>query len=205
MVYDGRDVSDQRPVQGRPSEDAELAARARDGDVGAFEELVTRYQAVAFRVAWLVVRDRGEAEDAVQDAFVKAYFALPRFRPGAPFRPWVLRIVANEARNRGRSARRREGLAVRAAAIGSGDAAPAPEAAALERADAEVLVAALDRLPERDRMVVAYRYLLEMSESETAEALDVAPGTVKSRLSRALVRLRTEMASAATFVEVENR
>ena len=141
----------------------------------------------------------------MQDAFVKAYFALPRFRPGAPFRPWVLRIVANEARNRGRSARRREGLAVRAAAIGSGDAAPAPETAALERADAEVLVAALDRLPERDRMVVAYRYLLEMSESETAEALDVAPGTVKSRLSRALVRLRTEVASAATVVEVESR
>ena len=201
-MYDGRDVSDQRPVQGRPSEDAELAARARDGDVGAFEELVTRHQAIAFRVAWLVVRDRGEAEDAVQDAFVKAYYALPRFRPGAPFRPWVLRIVANEARNRGRSARRREGLAVRAAAIGSHATVPSPEAAALGRVDAEVLLAAIDRLPERDRMVVAYRYLFEMSEAETAEALDVAPGTVKSRLSRALVRLRTELA-ATPLVEAE--
>lgn len=201
-MYDGRDVSDQRPVQGRPSEDAELAARARDGDVGAFEELVTRHQAIAFRVAWLVVRDRGEAEDAVQDAFVKAYYALPRFRPGAPFRPWVLRIVANEARNRGRSARRREGLAVRAAAIGSQASVPSPEAAALGRVDAEVLLAAIDRLPERDRMVVAYRYLFEMSEAETAEALDVAPGTVKSRLSRALVRLRTELA-ATPLVEAE--
>ncbi|HET6715252.1 MAG TPA: sigma-70 family RNA polymerase sigma factor [Actinomycetota bacterium] len=196
-------MSDQRPMQGRPSEDAELAVRARDGDVGAFEELVTRYQAIAFRVAWLVVRDRGEAEDAVQDAFVKAYYALPRFRPGAPFRPWVLRIVANEARNRGRSARRREGLAVRAAAIGSEVAAPSPEAAALGRADAEGLLAAIDRLPERDRMVVAYRYLFEMSEAETAEALDVAPGTVKSRLSRALVRLRTELAATTPFAEAE--
>lgn len=182
-------------MQGRSSEDAGLAARARDGDVGAFEELVTRYQGIAFRVAWLVVRNRGDAEDAVQDAFVKAYYALPRFRPGAPFRPWMLRIVANEARNRGRSARRRERLALRAAAAAPGDAAPSPEAAAMERADAELLAEALDRLSERDRLVVAYRFLFEMSEAETAEALDVRLGTVKSRLSRALTRLRAELAA----------
>jgi RNA polymerase sigma factor (sigma-70 family) len=188
-------VNDQRPVEGRPSEDAELTARARDGDVGAYEELVTRYQDIAFRVAWLVVRNRGDAEDAVQDAFVKAYYALPRFRPGAPFRPWMLRIVANEARNRGRSARRRERLALRAGAAAPGDAAPSPEAAAMERADAELLAEALDRLSERDRLVVAYRFLFEMSEAETAEALDVRLGTVKSRLSRALTRLRTELAA----------
>ena len=202
-MYDGRDVSAQRPVEGRPSEDAELAGRARDGDVGAFEELVTRYQGIAFRVAWLVVRDRGEAEDAVQDAFVKAYYAMPRFRAGAPFRPWMLRIVANEARNRGRSTRRRDGLTMRAAAAEPGGAAPSPEGAAIERADAQLLLAALDRLPDRDRLVVAYRFLFEMSEAETAEALDVPLGTVKSRLSRALVRLRTELAPAEALAEVE--
>lgn len=195
MVYDGRTVTELRPVEGRPSEDAGLVVRARDGDVGAYEELVRRYQDIAFRVAWLVVRNRGDAEDAVQDAFVKAYHALPRFRSGAPFRPWILRIVANEARNRGRSSRRREDLALRAAAADPGDAAPSPEVAALARADAEALVAALGRLPERDRLVVAYRYLFEMSEAETAVALDVRPGTVKSRLSRALVRLRIELVS----------
>jgi len=200
----GESVNDQRPVEGRPSEDAELAARARDGDVGAFEELVTRYQGIAFRVAWLVVRNRGDAEDAVQDAFVKAYYAMPRFRPGAPFRPWILRIVANEARNRGRSSRRREGLALRVATAGSGDAAPSPEAAAIDQAEAEALVAALDRLPERDRLVVAYRYLFEMSEAETATALDVRPGTVKSRLSRALTRLRTELVGNVEPTEVES-
>ena len=199
----GENVNDRSPVEGRPSEDAELAARARDGDVGAFEELVTRYQGIAFRVAWLVVRNRGDAEDAVQDAFVKAYYAMPRFRPGAPFRPWVLRIVANEARNRGRSSRRRDGLTLRLAATDTAHAAPSPEVAVLDRADAEALVAGLDRLPERDRLVVAYRYLFEMSEAETAEALDVRPGTVKSRLSRALVRLRAELVSAATLAEVE--
>jgi len=197
VVYDGRDVNTQRPAQGRPHEDAELTERARDGDVSAFEELVTRYQGIAFRVAWLVVRNRGDAEDAVQDAFVKAYAAMPRFRPDAPFRPWILRIVANEARNRGRSSRRREGLALRVAAAEAVDVAPSPEGTALDRADAEALVAALDRIPERDRIVVAYRFLFEMNEAETAEALGVRPGTVKSRLSRALVRLRTEMTGGA--------
>jgi RNA polymerase sigma factor (sigma-70 family) len=190
-------------MQGRSSEDAGLAARARDGDVGAFEELVTRYQGIAFRVAWLVVRNRGDAEDAVQDAFVKAYYAMPRYRPGAPFRPWILRIVTNEARNRGRSSRQREGLALRLAATEEANQVPPPEAAVLDRADAEALVAALGRLPERDRLVIAYRYLFEMSEAETAEAMEVRPGTVKSRLSRALVRLRTELPAAMALGEAE--
>ncbi len=203
MVYDGRTVNDQRPSEGRTSEDAELTGRARDGDVGAFEELVTRYQDIAFRVAWLMVRDRGDAEDAVQDAFVKAYYAMPRFRPGAPFRPWILRIVANEARNRGRSSRRREGLALRVAATDVASAAPSPEPEVLDRADVEALTTAIARLPERDRLVVAYRYLFEMSELETAAALDVRPGTVKSRLSRALVRLRAELAASGSLSEVE--
>ena len=181
------------PPAGRPSEDAELTARARDGDVAAFEELVTRYQALAFRVAWLVVRHRGEAEDAVQDAFVKAYYALPRFRPGSPFKPWLLRIVANEARNRGRSTRRHDRLTLRVAATDDRARSRAPEGVALARDDAETLTAALDRQPERDRLVIAYRYLFEMTEAETADALGVRPGTVKSRLSRAMARLRTEL------------
>jgi RNA polymerase sigma factor (sigma-70 family) len=178
------------PVEGRPLEDAELARRAREGDDDAYEELVKRYGPIAFRVAWLVTRDRGEAEDAAQEAFVKAYYALPRFRPDAPFRPWLLRIVANEARNRARSTRRREGLALRAAAVSAGDAAPSPEAAALALEDRETLVTALNALAGPDREVIGYRFLLGLSESETAEMLDVRPGTVKSRLSRAMVRLR---------------
>ena len=196
-------MSERGPSRGRPPEDDELAERACEGDIRAFEELVTRYQGIAFRVAWLVVRNRGDAEDAVQDAFVKAYYALSRFHPGAPFRPWILRIVANEARNRGRSSRRRDGLTMRLAATDTAHAAPSTEVAALDRADAEALVAALDRLGERDRLVVAYRYLFELSEAETAEALGVRPGTVKSRLSRALVRLRAELGSTATLAEVE--
>ena len=181
-------------MEGRPLDDHELVARARDGDADAFGALVARHQRAAFRVAWLTVRDPGEAEDAVQEAFVKAWRAMPRFRADAPFRPWILRIVSNEARNRVRSTRRRDALTLReAAAAGAGDAAPSPEAAALSRDEAETLTRALDRLPERDRLVIAYRWLLDLSEAETAEILGVRLGTVKSRLSRALRRLREEL------------
>jgi RNA polymerase sigma-70 factor (ECF subfamily) len=132
-----------------------------------------------------------EAPDAVQDAFLKAYLALDRFRADAPFRPWVLRIVANESKNRRRSSRRQERLTLQLAEDRpSGDAAPSPEAVVLERTTTERLLAALSALPERDRLVVGYRYLLELSEEETAAVLGVRRGTVKSRLSRALARLR---------------
>lgn len=181
-------------MEGRPLEDRELIGRARDGDADAYGVLVARHQQAAFRAAWLVVRDPGEAEDAVQEAFVKAWRAMPTFRPDAEFRPWILRIVSNEARNRLRSTRRRDALVLREAAADPGGAAPSPEAAALARADAEVLIAALDRLPERDRLVIGYRWLLELSEAETASMLGVRPGTVKSRLSRALARLREVLA-----------
>ena len=87
------------------------------------------YQGIAFRTAYVIARNASDAEDAAQDGFVKAWRALGRFREGAPFRPWLLRIVANEARNRRRSAGRRAGLALRAATSEvSGDAAPSPEA-----------------------------------------------------------------------------
>jgi RNA polymerase sigma factor (sigma-70 family) len=183
-------VKGKAPVEGRPLEDAELARRAREGDDDAYEQLVKRYGQIAFRVAWLVTRDRGEAEDSAQEAFVKAYYALPRFRPESPFRPWLLKIVANEARNRARSSRRRQGLALRAAAVSDGDAAPSPETAVLAVADRETLVAAINELPPPDREVIGYRYLLSLSENETAEVLGVRLGTVKSRLSRAMARLR---------------
>ncbi len=101
----------------------------------AYEELVRLHQGIAFRTAYLVTRNAADAEEAAQDGFVKAYRALGRFRRGAPFRPWLLQIVGNEARNRGRSAGRRSALELRLAAEPSGGAAPSPEAtlAASER------------------------------------------------------------------------
>jgi RNA polymerase sigma factor (sigma-70 family) len=178
-------------VEGRPLDDIALVERARKGDVNAYEALVQQYQELAFRVAYQVTGDAADAEDAAQEAFVNAYYALGRFRPGAPFRPWLCRIVVNEARNRRMSAHRRVVLAERAiTAYASGEAAPSPEAAAEAGAFRSTLVATLWQLREEDRLILAYRLFFDLSEAEMAQALNCPKGTVKSRLSRALSRLR---------------
>jgi RNA polymerase sigma factor (sigma-70 family) len=183
-----------QPTDRAFAEEASLVERSRDGDDRAFGELVTRYQALAARVARLVAPG-SDVEDAVQEAFVRAWYAMPRFRPGADFRPWICRIVANEARNRVRSARRRDALILREASASAAPTAPSPEAEALSREDAGSLVLAMNRLRPDDRLVIAYRWLLDLSEAEMADALDVPAGTVKSRLSRAMTKLRTEIAA----------
>jgi RNA polymerase sigma factor (sigma-70 family) len=181
-------------VVSRPLEESELVERARRGDTAAYEEIVQTYQGIAFRVAYLIAGSAADAEDAAQDGFVKAYRALGRFRRGAPFRPWLLRIVANEARNRRRSAARRDKLALRTAAEqASGDAAPSPEAAVLVAEQRRTLMDALDQLRDEERDVISCRYLLDLSEEETAAALGLRRGTVKSRTSRGLARLREHL------------
>jgi RNA polymerase sigma-70 factor (ECF subfamily) len=183
-------------VEGRPLEERELVLRAQRGDDGAFAELVRAHQEIAFRVAYLITGNATDAEDAVQDGALKAWRALARFRAGEPWRPWLLSIVANEARNRRRSAGRRAQLALRASREqASGDAAPfpgtsTPEATALATDERRRLLAALEDLPDEARDVLVCRYLLELSEEETATALGLRRGTVKSRTSRALDRLR---------------
>jgi RNA polymerase sigma-70 factor, ECF subfamily len=187
-------VDKNTPGEGRPLEDAELVERARDGDAGAYEELVRRYQGIAARVAYLVLGAGADVEEAVQDAFVKAYYALARFRQESPFRPWLLTIVANEARNRRKSAARRTRLALRVAEDRpSGDAAPSPEAAVVEHEQREQLLEAVNAMREEDRLVIGCRYFLALSERETADTLRIPPGTVKSRLARALMRLRATL------------
>ena len=186
-------------VVGRPLTEHELVERARGGDGTAYATLVRDHEETAFRIAYVICGNAADAEEAAQDAFVKAYRALGRFRTGEPLRPWLLAIVANEARNRRRAAGRRSALVLRAAGEGrsSGEAASSPEAALLAGERRSALLAALGRMGERDRTVIACRYLLELSEAETAAALGVRPGTVKSRLSRALDRLREEVGEDA--------
>src|SRR5919199_1787148 len=158
----------ERAVVDRPLDEAELVERARRGDLRAWETIVRTYQGIAFRTAYLLGGSAADAEEAAQDAFVKAYRALGRFRRGAELRPWLLRIVANEARNRRRSATRRERLVVRAAAEDRpGDAVPSPEAALLTRESREGLLAAVERLSDDHRDAVVCRYFLELSEAET--------------------------------------
>ncbi len=168
----------------------------------AYESLVRRYQDLAYRTAYLITGSGADADDAAQEGLVKAWYALDRFRPGAPFRPWLLTIVSNEARNRRRSGRRQDDLALRVAEVRpSGDAAPSPEAAALADERRRALLAAVGRLPQRDRQAIAARFFLELSEAETASVLGCRRGTVKSRVSRALGRLRVVLADEAGTVE----
>jgi|SRR5688572_13672376 RNA polymerase sigma factor (sigma-70 family) len=171
-----------------------VLARVRAGEAAAYAELVTRHAPVARRLA--VLSGAGsDADDVVQEAFVKAYRSLSSFRDGADFRPWLLRIVVNESRNlhRGRSRRSdRELRVVREDARLVTGSDPADVAVSDERREA--LLGAIRALPEELREVVTCRYLLELSETETAEALDIPNGTVKSRLRRGLARLREELA-----------
>lgn len=185
-------------MEGRPLLESEWIEAARRGDAPAFEELVRRYQEIAFRTAYLVVGDADEARDAAQDGFLRAHAALGRFRAGAEFRPWLLRIVANVARNRRRSASRRADLAMRAFRdAASGDAAPSPEALLLADERRRELLAAINALRIEDRLVIALRWFLELNEEEMAAVLDCPRGTVKSRLSRATARLRSALGEAA--------
>jgi RNA polymerase sigma-70 factor (ECF subfamily) len=178
-------------VVSRPLDEAALVARAKRGDAAAYEELVRMHQDIAFRTAYVIARNSADAEEATQDGFVKAYRALGRFRDGAPFRPWLLRIVANEARNRRRAAGRQARLSVRAAEEEvSGGAAPSPEATVVSAERRVELLSALGMLRDDDRLVLGCRYLVGLSEQETAATLGLRRGTVKSRTARALDRLR---------------
>jgi RNA polymerase sigma-70 factor (ECF subfamily) len=184
-------------VVGRPLTEDELVARARGGDPDAYADLVRLHQDVAFRTAMLICQNAADAEEAAQDGFVNAWRALGRFRPGAPVRPWLLTIVANEARNRRRSAGRRQNLVLRVAdeapPVTGGD----PQSAVLAGELRGGLLTALSALREDDRAVLGCRFLLDLSEAETAAALDLRIGTVKSRTARALARLRTQLEGGA--------
>ena len=174
----------------RAIEDAEAVARACDGDLDAYCVLVARYTLRAHRAAFLLGAGE-ESDDVVQEAFVKAFRHLSRFRVGEPFGPWLLRIVANETKNLSRSRRRRAALALRLCAAESPSQAadgPVDEVLATERRAR--LLAVVSELPDRERKVLVCRYFLDLSEAETAQVLGWPIGSVKSRTSRALNRLR---------------
>lgn len=174
------------------SSESALAARARAGDGDAYAALVEPHQEIAFRVAYLVTGAAADAEDATQEALVKAYRMIHRFNSDRPFRPWLLKIVGNEARNRRRSEGRRAVYESRVA--GRRHAGPdSPETVAARIDTDERLLDAVNRLPEKERVVIGLRYFLDLSEAEAAKAVGIPRGTVKSRLARGLDRLRGEL------------
>jgi RNA polymerase sigma factor (sigma-70 family) len=193
-----------RPVVTAAVTDSALVEAARSGDVASYGLLVERYQSIAHRTAFAMGAGDDTA-DVVQEAFVKVYLALDRFQVTQPFRPWLLRIVVNETRNRWRWMSRHRTVPLPLVGDDLTAAVPAPEQVAEERETSRLLRDAVVALPPHQRELVVCRYLLDYSERETAQVLGIATGTVKSRLSRALAALqatlRPTMAPAAMDAE----
>ncbi len=172
--------------------DDELIRRARQGDPLAWETLVRRHQEHVFRLAYLTLRDAAEAEDMAQETFLRAFLSLDRFELGRPLRPWLTRIAVNLARNRRRALGRYLNHLRRAFASEpeSERVEAGPERDFQARRQAATLREAVQRLSRQKQEVVYLRFFLAMPEAEMAEALDIPPGTVKSRLHRAIADLR---------------
>lgn len=185
-----------RPARAPAPDDGDFVARARDGDHGAFRVLVERYQGRAYRLALRVLRDEAEAEDAVQDAFVKAYRSLDRFEGRAGFYTWLYRIVMNQCldrKRRGRGGRPVEWSEELEAARDPAAELSAPSGPDGELARLEVrqlVAAAIAGLPEDARRTLELREIDGLSYQEIAEALGVPRGTVMSRLHYARKRVR---------------
>ena len=198
-----------RPAAIESLGDAELAALARQGDGAAFRVIMQRHNRRLYRAARAVLHDDGEAEDVVQEAYVRAFAALGDFRGDSSFATWLTRIALNEAL--GRLRRRRPTVEIE-----TFDARPEarvipfplmspdmnPEQAAARQDVRRLLERAIDALPEPFRVVFVLRDVEELSIEETAAQLGLRPETVKTRLHRARRRLRealdAELASALT-------
>jgi RNA polymerase sigma-70 factor, ECF subfamily len=170
----------------------ELIARARRGDGAAFGALVEGDLSAMVRLAAVVSGNPSDAEDIVQEALTKVLQSLRRFDETRPFRPWFAAIVANQARNWKRSRGRRQRLVERI----SGQANPPARSVdelVIEADEGSRVVAALQGLEPPDREVLALRFLAGLTEKESADALGIALGTVKSRTSRALSRMRMQL------------
>ena len=166
-----------------------LIQQARQGDEAAWESLMRDHQEPIFRFAYLFLYDADEAQDVAQEAFIRAYHHLDGFDSSRPLRPWLLSITANLARNRRRSLGR-----YWAALTRWFKSKPAPDAGvetlSSRHFEKQSLWEAIRSLRQSDQEIIYLRYFLDFSVSETAEILQVEDGTVKSRLHRALGRLK---------------
>jgi RNA polymerase sigma-70 factor (ECF subfamily) len=179
--------------------DEDLAARARLGDGRAFRVLMQRFNQPLFRTAGSLVRDDAEAEDVLQEAYMRGYRALGSFRGEASLQTWLTRIVINEARRRLRKQRPVVELSAIEEAQNQGrvvnfpGAGEDPEREAARAEARRLLERAVDDLPEAFRLVFILREVQECSIEETAHALDIKPETVKTRLFRARRMLRERL------------
>lgn len=165
-----------------------LILRAANGDVNAWEPLVLAHQQAVFRLAYLLLGDPDDAEDIAQETFLRAWKHIQAFDSTRPLKPWLLSITSNLASNRRRSAGRY--LAALTRAFRDEPRSSAIEEKYSQHMQANDLWKAVQTLKIPDQQIVYLRYFLDLSVAETAEVLQVAEGTVKSRLSRALEKLR---------------
>lgn len=169
--------------------EVELVRRAKSGDRLAVAELVDAHSQQAYRLALHIIGDKADAEDATQNALIKALANLGRFDERRPFAPWLLRIVAHEVLNLKRAERTRFAFWQRQAQFSESD--ETLESAVLVRAQHQELWRAVNRLKAEDQLVLSLGYFMGMGEAEIAMTLGIKPGTVKSRKHNALARLRT--------------
>lgn len=170
---------------------APLAERTRDGDAGAFRQLIDATHERLYRLAYHLMRDRDEAEDVVQETFIRAWQRRGDLRDPSAVVPWLSRIARNAARDRLRWWRRRPERA-RTDVEPAGAAAPADQTLIGEERAAEVR-RALDVLSEKHRVILLLREVEDMSYEHIAELLDLPVGTVESRLHRARAALAKKL------------
>ena len=166
----------------------DLLTRARQGEQAAFTEIVETHHEELVRVAYLVCGDVELARDAAQTTWIKAWQRLPSLRDPAKLRPWLLTIVANEARQAMRSRRRRPVVSIDAVEIEPSSVGPSPD-----RVD---LMAALGRLSPDDRALLAFRYMAGIETEAIARARGRTASGTRTRLSRLVARLREELRDA---------
>lgn len=169
-------------------DESTLIQRAANGDAPAWEPLMLAHQQAVFRFAYLLLGDADDAEDIAQETFLRAWNHLKRFDPARPLRPWLLSIAANLSSNRRRSVGRYVSALMRA--FREQPKESPPETVTAQNTEANELWRAVQQLELPDQEVIYLRYFLDLPVSETADALQIAEGTVKSRLSRALEKLR---------------
>ncbi len=179
-------------------DESQLIAAAQNGDLPAFNQLVLRYQNLAYNVAYRILGDPDLAADATQDAFLKAFKALGSFRGGA-FKPWMLRIVTNTCYDYLRSAKRRPSDSLDDA-MESGEHSPrlhdrreGPDSYVERQELSQMIQWAISQLNYDQRAVVTLVDIQGFSYEEAADILGISIGTVKSRLSRARAKLRDIM------------
>ena len=175
-------------------EDDECIARAQQGDVAAFSELVARYQDRIYRFLVRLTRSQDDAMDLTQETFLSAYQALPRWQPDARFTTWLFRIARNQAFDWLRRRKRVEFVPLDDEHdLGIADPAPTPDRVLETVQRLRGLERALARLPTEHREILLLREIEEMSYDDIADVLDISLGTVKSRIARARAKLLEKM------------